>query len=136
AGFTGMTQSAAMPTAPGRYYLVAGGTLIAWSTEHEPDPVAGMRVVGAHTDSPTLRIKPQPDISRAGFQQLGVEVYGGPLLNSWLDRDLGLAGRVSVRAGSLPQSLLDGTDSTVSLTATDDPAGVATVLVSIPDPIL
>ena len=63
-----------------------------------PPAAAPFRLVGAHTDSPNLRIKPQPDTGRAGWRQLGVEVYGGALLNSWLDRDLGLSGRVAVRA--------------------------------------
>ena len=52
------------------------------------------RIVGAHTDSPGLRVKPHPDAGQLGWQQLAVEVYGGVLANSWLDRDLGLAGRV------------------------------------------
>jgi aspartyl aminopeptidase len=56
-------------------------------------------MVGAHTDSPGLRIKPRPDTGAAGWRQLGVEVYGGALVNSWLDRDLGLAGRVAVAVG-------------------------------------
>ena len=55
---------------------------------------APFRIVGAHTDSPCLRIKPRPDTGVLGWKQLGVEVYGGVLLNSWLDRDLGIAGRV------------------------------------------
>ena len=61
---------------------------------------AGFRIIGAHTDSPNLRVKPRPDTGRAGWRQLGVEVYGGVLLNSWLDRDLGLSGRVAVPAGA------------------------------------
>ena len=61
-------------------------------------PVTPFRVVGAHTDSPNLRVKPHPDTGRPARQLVGVEVYGGALLNSWLDRDLGLSGRVVVRA--------------------------------------
>ena len=52
------------------------------------------RIIGAHTDSPTLKIKPNPDQSSLGWKQLAVEVYGGILNNSWLDRDLAIAGRV------------------------------------------
>jgi len=98
AGFTALTETDEWPGGPGRHYLVRDGSLVAW---HNPDgatPTAPFRVIGAHTDSPTLRIKPQPDLARAGFQLLGVEVYGGPLLATWTDRDLGLAGRVAVRA--------------------------------------
>ena len=57
---------------------------------------AGFRLVGAHTDSPNLRVKPRPDTGALGWRQLGVDVYGGALVNSWLDRDLGLSGRVSL----------------------------------------
>ncbi|NUP96108.1 MAG: M18 family aminopeptidase [Planctomycetaceae bacterium] len=56
-------------------------------------------MLGAHTDSPNLRVKARPNTGAAGYRQLGVEVYGGVLLNSWLDRDLGLSGRVMVRQG-------------------------------------
>ncbi len=98
AGFTEVHEDEAFPSPPGRYYLVRGGSLVAWSTADRPaEPVRSFRVVGAHTDSPNLRIKPNPDVARAGWQLLGVEVYGGPLLSSWLDRDLGLSGRVAVR---------------------------------------
>jgi len=72
------------------------GSLIAWSLGQ---PGAPFRIVGAHTDSPNLRIQPQPDISRMGWSQLGIEIYGGVLLNSWLDRDLGIAGRVFTSDG-------------------------------------
>ncbi|MDC5699239.1 M18 family aminopeptidase [Intrasporangium calvum] len=101
AGFTEVVESEPFPTEPGAHFLVRGGSLIAWDTRGPYaaglGPAAGFRVVGAHTDSPNLRIKPNPDHLKAGWQSLGVEVYGGPLLNSWLDRDLGLAGRVAVR---------------------------------------
>ncbi len=100
AGFTEVDEADAFPSAPGRHCLVRGGSLVAWSTEDRPAaPARSFRVVGAHTDSPNLRIKPNPDLARAGWQLLGVEVYGGPLLSSWLDRDLGLSGRVAVREG-------------------------------------
>jgi aspartyl aminopeptidase len=99
-GFSEVLETQPWPGEPGRWFVVRGGSLVAWSTEHAAGPESPFRVVGAHTDSPNLRIKPQPDVSRAGWQQLGVEVYGGPLLNSWLDRDLGISGRVAVRGSA------------------------------------
>ena len=79
-----------------------GGSLFAWVVPDGTAADASFRLLGAHTDSPTLKVKPRPDTGSAGFRQLGVEVYGGPLLNSWLDRDLGLAGRVVVRTPDGP----------------------------------
>jgi len=100
AGFTEVLEAEPFPSEPGRYYVVRSGSLVAWSTQDRPRrPVPSFRVVGAHTDSPNLRIKPAPDHARVGWQLLGVESYGGPLLASWLDRDLGLSGRVAVRRG-------------------------------------
>ena len=108
AGFTEVDETLAWPTEPGRHYLVRGGSLIAWDTTGAhaagSGPAAGFRVVGAHTDSPNLRLKPRADHVKAGWQMLAVEPYGGLILNSWLDRDLGLAGRVTVRTA-------DGTES-------------------------
>ena len=103
AGFTEVAQAEAWPSGPGRYVVAEGGSLFAWIVPAGAAPGTGFRLLGAHTDSPTLRVKPRPDTGRAGVRQLGVEVYGGPLLNSWLDRDLGLAGRVVVRAPEGPQ---------------------------------
>ena len=80
----------------GSGFVRTGGALIAWSAP-AGDPTMPFRIVGAHTDSPNLRIKPRPDRTVAGFRQLDVEPYGGLLLNSWLDRDLGLSGRVLLR---------------------------------------
>jgi len=97
AGFTRLAEDAAWPGEPGRWYVVRGGSLVAWATSAGHEPHDGFRIVGAHTDSPNLRIKPQPDVVRAGVRQLGVEAYGGVLLTSWLGRDLGLSGRVAVR---------------------------------------
>lgn len=87
-------------SAPGLHHLVRDGALLAWRVPEGAGPTTPFRVVGAHTDSPTFVLKPRPDIGLLGWQQLGVEVYGGPLLNSWLDRELGLAGRLVLRDGS------------------------------------
>jgi aspartyl aminopeptidase len=113
AGFTRLAEDAAWPAKPGRWYIVRGGTLVAWATAAGHEPHEGFRIVGAHTDSPNLRIKPQPDVVRAGVRQLGVEAYGGVLLTSWLDRDLGLSGRVAVRR--------NGTGAMVRLLRVDRP---------------
>jgi len=106
AGFRALDERAPWPTGRGRHYVVRGGSLVAWATGEQHRPDSGFRIVGAHTDSPNLRIKPQPDLASAGFAQLAVEVYGGALLNSWLDRDLGLSGRVLVRGADGPEARL------------------------------
>jgi aspartyl aminopeptidase len=103
AGFTEVGPAAEWPSGPGRYVVVDGGSLFAWVVPEGSPPDACFRLLGAHTDSPTLRVKPRPDTGRAGFRQLGVEVYGGAIVNSWLDRDLGLAGRVAVRTAAGPE---------------------------------
>jgi len=78
-----------------RGWAARAGSLIAWRRGPAEGPV---RVITAHTDSPNLRIKPQPDTTSVGLHQLGVETYGGALLNSWLDRDLGIAGHVVLKS--------------------------------------
>ena len=82
--------------ATSRGLLRDGGALLAWSLPSTGAPTS-LRIIGAHTDSPHLRIRPRPEMERAGCHQLGVEPYGGLLANSWLDRNLGLAGRVMCR---------------------------------------
>lgn len=101
AGYTRLEESAEWSLAPGdrRYVVRAGGSIAAFEVGREAPAAAGFRVVGAHTDSPNLRLKPVAEVRAHGYRQLGVEPYGGVLLYTWLDRDLGLAGRVSVRAG-------------------------------------
>jgi aspartyl aminopeptidase len=85
---------------PERGVMVRGGAVVAWVLGEGAGPRSPIRLVGAHTDSPCLKVKPKPDGGHFGWRQLGVEVYGGVLLNSWLDRDLGLAGRVVLRDGT------------------------------------
>ncbi|WP_266386077.1 M18 family aminopeptidase [Streptomyces canus] len=84
----------------GGKYVLRGGAIIAWYVPESAAPHTPYRIVGAHTDSPNLRVKPLPDTGAHGWRQVAVEIYGGPLMNSWLDRDLGLAGRLTLRDGS------------------------------------
>jgi aspartyl aminopeptidase len=104
AGFEPLVEEEAWTAPPDRWYVVRGGALVA-GVAPPTGTDGGFRIVGAHTDSPTLRIKPRPDTGTAGFRQLGVEVYGSALLNSWLDRDLGLSGQVAVLEGQEIRSL-------------------------------
>ena len=98
AGFTALEESAAweIETAGGYYVTRNDSSIIAFIAGSGYPSNNGFRLVGAHTDSPNLRLKPQPEIREFGYAQLGVEVYGGVLLATWTDRDLGLAGRVVV----------------------------------------
>ncbi|AQA25966.1 aminopeptidase I zinc metalloprotease family protein [Rhodococcus sp. MTM3W5.2] len=100
AGFVRLRETQGWPSAPGRYFLVRGGSLVAWSTEASGREAAPFRIVGGHTDSPNLRVKQHPDLESAGWQLVGLEPYGGAWLNSWLDRDLGISGRLSIRDGN------------------------------------
>jgi len=97
-GFRGLDADDTRPD-PGRWYHRSGGALVAWVDEGR-SPDAPLRIIGAHTDSPNLRVKPLPDHGGLGLRQVGVEVYGGALLNSWLDRDLGVSGRLVLRKGA------------------------------------
>ena len=85
-----------LDTGRGYYVIRNGSSIIAFRTGTRDLTASGIRMVGAHTDSPCLKVKPNPELRRKGFFQLGVEVYGGALLNPWFDRDLSLAGRVTV----------------------------------------
>ncbi|KRD19067.1 MULTISPECIES: M18 family aminopeptidase [unclassified Streptomyces] len=84
----------------GGRYVLRGGAIVAWYVPEGAAPHTPFRIIGAHTDSPNLRVKPLPDTGTQGWRQVAVEIYGGPLLNSWLDRDLGLAGRLTLRDGT------------------------------------
>ncbi|GAA4765547.1 M18 family aminopeptidase [Microbacterium gilvum] len=85
----------------GRYVVVRDGSVIAFALPEGAGPLTPFAIVGAHTDSPGFKLKPKPTTSGpGGWRQLGVEVYGGPLLNSWLDRELELAGRLVALDGA------------------------------------
>src|ERR1700728_2150307 len=112
AGYTELAKAYEWPPA-GKFFIVRAGSLVAWNSGND----AGgrpFRVIGGHTDSPNLRVKQHPDRGVVGWQMVALEPYGGAWLNSWLDRDLGISGRLSVRDG----------------------AGIAHRLVRIDDPIL
>ncbi|WP_433728397.1 M18 family aminopeptidase [Nocardia sp. CA-129566] len=99
-GFTPLAESEPWPSdGPSRHYVVRGGSLVAWATA-DASGATPFRVVGAHTDSPNLRVKQHPDLVSVGWQLVGLEPYGGAWLNSWLDRELGISGRLSVRDGN------------------------------------
>ncbi|GGZ15760.1 putative M18 family aminopeptidase 2 [Streptomyces inusitatus] len=100
AGFQQVRETDVWDGTAGGKYVIRGGALIAWYVPEGAEAHTPFRIVGAHTDSPNLRVKPQPDAGSHGWRQIAVEVYGGPLLNSWLDRDLGIAGRLTLRDGS------------------------------------
>lgn len=107
-GFTRLEESARWSLIPGgRHYVVRGGSsLIAFVVGSGAMAQAGLRLVGAHTDSPGLRVKPRAPTSIEGLTRLGVEVYGGPILASFSDRDLGIAGRIMLRSAGGPQPRL------------------------------
>ncbi|MCU1716840.1 M18 family aminopeptidase [Pseudomonas sp. 5P_3.1_Bac2] len=110
AGFQHLDERSSWYTeAGGRYYVTRNdSSIIAFKLGKRPLVESGIRLVGAHTDSPCLRVKPQPELQRQGFFQLGVEVYGGALLAPWFDRDLSLAGRVTYRRdGKVESQLID-----------------------------
>ena len=106
AGYSELAETDRWPTTDkgaGRNFTVRAGSLIAWNSSC--DPGRPFRIVGAHTDSPNLRVKQHPDRVVAGWQVVALQPYGGAWLNSWLDRDLGLSGRISVRDRDAPDGL-------------------------------
>ena len=102
AGFTGADETASwQEDLPRRGYIIRDGAIAAWALPETLNPTAGLRIVGAHTDSPALKLKPAAALVRSGWQLINAEVYGGPLLASFLDRELGLAGRLTTRDGAV-----------------------------------
>jgi aspartyl aminopeptidase len=92
AGYRELSEADAWPAA-GKFFTIRAGSLVAWDSSGGSVP---FRIVGAHTDSPNLRVKQHPDRVIAGWQVVALQPYGGAWLNSWLDRDLGISGRLSV----------------------------------------
>ena len=112
AGYQQLSEKASWQLQPGGQYFIIrnDASLVAWKMPKTKDLItSGFRMIGAHTDSPCLKVKPNPELHKHGYFQLGVEVYGGVLLGPWFDRDLSLAGRVSFQdeEGQLRQALID-----------------------------
>ena len=90
----------------GKYFVTRNeSSLVVFSIGSEDPEDSGFKIIGAHTDSPNLRLKPNPVYLKNGYAQLGVEVYGGALLTTWTDRDLSLAGRVMLKPSSTKKTL-------------------------------
>ena len=100
AGFTPLAENEPWNLqAGGSYFTVRNYSSIIAFRLPAGEP-SSFRIIGAHTDSPNLRLKPQAERSRLGYRSLHVEAYGGVLLNSWTDRDLSIAGQVFYRDGN------------------------------------
>ncbi|KMP10488.1 aminopeptidase [Candidatus Nitromaritima sp. SCGC AAA799-A02] len=101
-GYAELKEQDSWNLSPGGKYFVTrnGSSLTAFCAGSSSPESAGFKIIGAHTDSPNLRLKPNPAYVKNGYVQLGVEVYGGALLTTWTDRDLSLAGRVILRSPS------------------------------------
>ncbi|MGB0322147.1 MAG: M18 family aminopeptidase, partial [Pseudohongiellaceae bacterium] len=100
AGFIALSEEEQWHLVDGHKYFVTrnDSALIAFRHNAQSLLSEGLRLTGAHTDSPSLKVKPNPEIKRQGYMQLGVEVYGGALFAPWFDRDLSLAGRVNYKS--------------------------------------
>ncbi len=114
-GFHQLQENMVWQLQPGNGYFVSrdGGAIVAFTIGSKENVAQGFRMLGAHTDSPSLQIKPVSDLITGSYMQLGVELYGGSLLNPWFDRDLSLAGRVCYQ--------LTGGDTGIKLLNFDKP---------------
>lgn len=99
-GFVRQDESAEWSAAPGGHVMIRGGAVMAWYVPEGADKNSAFRIVGSHTDSPGLVLKPTPDFDSAGWQQVAVEIYGGALLHTWFDRELTVAGQVVTKDGA------------------------------------
>ena len=112
-GYTPLNEADAWNLTPGDKYMVTrnGSTLAAFIMPKKAPTTA--RVMGSHTDSPGLKVKPYADSKEESMAMVGVEVYGGPLLSSWLNRDLAIAGRVvyETKSGKVEETLVHFADN-------------------------
>ncbi len=110
-GFVELDEAAEWNLQTGKRYFVKrnDSSIVAFVYGKKELLDSGIRMLGAHTDSPCLKVKPQPELIRKGYMQLGVEVYGGALLAPWFDRDLSLAGRVTYQTtdNKIASALID-----------------------------
>ena len=100
AGFTELAETDSWAPVPGgEHFVVRHGSIVAFRVGSGTPAEAGLRLVGAHTDSPTFKVRPRSEVRQSGYRLVGVEPYGGGLWHTWLDRELTVAGRVALRGG-------------------------------------
>ena len=106
AGYTELKETSPWKLTPnGKYFLTRNdSSLIAFIVGMKTKDASGFKIIGAHTDSPNLKLKPNPTYEKNGYLQLGIEVYGGVLLSTWTDRDLSLEGSIILNGKKQPQS--------------------------------
>lgn len=107
-GFVALDEGQPWDLRPGGRYFITrrDASILAFRYGQGDLAECGLRVIGSHTDSPALKVKPRPEKISQGYFQLGVEVYGGVLLGPWFDRDLSIAGRVTLKHGDALRSHL------------------------------
>ncbi|MEI4271544.1 M18 family aminopeptidase [Klenkia sp. LSe6-5] len=108
-GFRELYETAVWDLSPGdKVFTVRGASVVAVRVGSDPVSQAGLRIIGAHTDSPTFRVRPRFEMRQAGYRLVGVEPYGGGLWHTWLDRELTVAGRLALRGGTTTLVKLPG----------------------------
>lgn len=117
AGFTALDEGEKWQLQPGKkYYVVRGGSsLCAFITPKKK--LKKLLIAASHTDSPTFKLKPNPEFTKENMVMLGLEIYGGPLITSWLNRDLGIAGRVTImnKKGEVEEKLFRSEEYPVTI---------------------
>ncbi|WP_111726050.1 M18 family aminopeptidase [Corynebacterium renale] len=106
-GFSHEHRAQPWNASPGGHFVVVDGAVLAWWVPHELHTSPAFRIVGAHTDSPGFVLKPHPVNPAGSWGTVGVEVYGGPIIPSWFDRDLTVAGQVVLSDGSVHLARVD-----------------------------